>query len=172
MGFLVIDRMITECRITGRWIVSHASVVLTRINGSDTVLAKPLTYMNRSGIAVRGLMKKYGISFDDLIVVHDDVDLDLGTIRIKKGGGDGGHKGIRSIIDTIETPEFTRIRIGIDRPPDGMETSDYVLTPFSETDWAMVEEILEKGVSAAKTVLVQGIIPAMNVFNRRDKSDD
>jgi PTH1 family peptidyl-tRNA hydrolase len=106
-----------------------------------------------------------------MIVIHDDVDISWGSIRIKQGGGAGGHKGIGSIIDILEFDDFLRVRMGIGRPCDDMETSDYVLAPLENDIWAETVDVIEKGAMAVRTVITQGSIHAMNHYNRREKSD-
>ena len=146
--------------------ICHSIVTQLTYEDEEMILAKPMTFMNRSGVAVYELLRKYHLGCGNLIVIHDDVDFDWGTIRIKSCGGDGGHKGIRSIIESLGTNEFTRIRIGISKPTGNNETSDYVLETIEDAMWGQVPEIAERGSKAVKTVVKYGIVYAMNLFNR------
>ncbi len=105
-----------------------------KIGETESVLVKPQTYMNLSGQAAVGIVKHYSLAISDLIVVHDDIDLPLGTVKTKIGGGDGGHNGIKSIASSLGGKEFHRIRIGVGRPPDGVDAADYVLSGFSKSE--------------------------------------
>lgn len=131
----------------------------------DVLLAVPTTFMNESGIAARWLLEKTGVKPDRLVVVHDDVDLPLGTVRIKFGGGSGGHRGVESITKSLGTNAFQRVRIGIGRPPEGVETADYVLAPFDESERAAAEKVIAKAAEAIKVLAVEGLTRAMNIYN-------
>jgi PTH1 family peptidyl-tRNA hydrolase len=108
------------------------------------VLAKPQTFMNRSGSAVVALAKKFSAKPGDIVVVHDDIDIALGAIREKTGGGAGGHNGVSDIAERLGTPEFRRIRIGVGRPPEGHDVADYVLSPFRKEEKPLVEKAIEE----------------------------
>lgn len=131
----------------------------------DVLLAVPTTFMNESGIAARWLLEKAGVNPDRLVVVHDDVDLPLGTIRIKFGGGSGGHRGVESITKSLGTNAFQRVRIGIGRPPEDMETADYVLAPFDESERAAAEKAIAKAAEVIRVLAVEGLTRAMNIYN-------
>jgi PTH1 family peptidyl-tRNA hydrolase len=133
--------------------------------GEPMVLAKPMTYMNRSGQAVGALVKGLKLSPADIIIVCDDLDLPLGTLRIRAKGGAGGHNGLKSIINALENEEFTRLRLGIDRSPPGMDPADYVLQPFAKQEWPVVQQMICRAQDAIFTLIEQGITPAMNQFN-------
>lgn len=131
------------------------------ICGESVLLAKPETFMNLSGDAVAPLLGYYKLDLDSLIVIHDDLDIDIGKIKIMKGAGHGGHNGVSSIIDKLGSNEFTRIRVGIGRPPEGIDGADFVLSSFIEEEKEKIalaikcaadaiELILEKGVAAAQ----------------------
>jgi PTH1 family peptidyl-tRNA hydrolase len=131
----------------------------------DIYLARPLTFMNLSGKAARKLRRKLKIDPASILVIHDDIDLKEGTIRIRKGGSSAGHLGVQSIIENLGTSDFPRIRIGVGRPPAGMDPAKYVLT---EMKGAELEEFLtwcEKGAAAAEAVIMDGLETAMNLFN-------
>lgn len=146
MGFWVIEALSAKYKIPltqkgfasrfGGGHLKHAAVIL----------AQPLTYMNLSGKAVRALFEGFNATTADLIIIHDDIDLVLGKLKVKLKGGDAGHKGIRSIIQELGTGEFSRIRIGIGRPPCGQDTVDYVLQSFKEEEMTIIEEAVEKAI--------------------------
>ncbi|MCL4459992.1 MAG: aminoacyl-tRNA hydrolase [Chloroflexi bacterium] len=135
-----------------------------RIGGTRVVLAKPQTFMNLSGRAVQGLMQCYKSDPAALLVVHDDLDLSLGKIRIRPGGSAGGHNGVQSIIDHLGTEEFARLRLGIGRSAEG-EPSDYVLSDFMPEERPVVEEMLARAMEAIEYLWEHGITAAMNRFN-------
>jgi peptidyl-tRNA hydrolase, PTH1 family len=139
------------------------------ISGQPVVLAKPQTYMNLSGEAVAALMRKYKVKLSDILVVHDDLDLPLGKIRIRANGSAGGHNGLKSIIASVGSMDFARVKIGIERPESaGIERRDvvdHVLSDFDATDRKIAEEAVSRAVSAVETVLECGLETAMNRFN-------
>ncbi len=135
-----------------------------RIDNKDIVIAEPLTFMNRSGLAVRELLERFEVGPERLIVVYDDCDLPHGRIRIRRKGQSGGHRGVASIIEETGTQEFIRLRMGIGRP-DGGGIRDYVLTPFGEEEKEGVKEFIKRGVEAVKAIVVQGVDRAMNLYN-------
>lgn len=127
-------------------------------------LLEPQLYMNRSGPALQHALG--GIEISELIVIHDDLDLELGRVRVKRGGGSGGHNGVASIIDCFG-PEFTRVRIGIGRPSPGRDAVDHVLSKFETAESAIVTEAIRRAADATECVLVEGADRAMNTFNSR-----
>ena len=130
-------------------------------------LVKPQTFMNVSGPSVQSLMQFYKIELSDLLVLYDDLDLPLGTIRLRASGGAGGHNGMKSIIQSVGSNEFARLRIGIDRPPGRMDPAAYVLQDFSPQQEAALESTRPEVVDACDYWLVNGITSAMNTFNAR-----
>lgn len=142
------------------------------IAGAKAVLLLPLTYMNRSGDAVRDVLAMRGAEPDDLLVVCDDVDLRLGQLRFRRRGGHGGHKGLRSIISCLGTDEFARLRLGVGRPPEGVETSDFVLDRFLPDEQELLADMKARAVEAVVLMLRDGLTAAMNVFNRRREPDE
>jgi PTH1 family peptidyl-tRNA hydrolase len=143
---------------------AKASLALGRIADVGVVLAKPLTYMNLSGQAVKQLLGFYQLSPEDILVIYDDLDLPLGTIRLRPDGGSGGHKGMRSIIETLDSQAFPRLRVGIGRPPDNDAVS-YVLSDFTADEQITLERVYEKAVAAVGLFLREGIEAAMNAYN-------
>ncbi len=131
------------------------------------VLVKPLTYMNLSGIAIRKVLKEKKVPPERLIVIHDDLDLPPGRIKIKKGGSSGGHKGIKSIIEHISTGDFIRIKVGIGRPV-GAPLEGYVLEKIPSEERTLIEEAVQKAADAALCIITDGLEKTMSRFNRRD----
>lgn len=132
-------------------------------------LAGTLDWMNITGPPLKGLLREYSLTAADLILVHDDLDLDLGRLRIKQAGGHGGHNGIRSVIDAVETPQFVRIKIGIGRPAPRQDSADYVLQAFTREDIEVLSPCLDRAVDALESVIHRGIAVAMNQFNVRER---
>jgi peptidyl-tRNA hydrolase, PTH1 family len=126
------------------------------IFNQPVILAKPMTFMNLSGKAVKALLQGLKQSTDKLLIIHDDVDLALGRVKVKYRGGDAGHKGIRSILEELGTDEFTRIRMGIGRPSAGQETTDYVLCPFEPSEKELVSREVAEAVILVENLLNQG----------------
>lgn len=131
----------------------------------ELALARPMTYMNLSGVGVHHLLRRLGCDLGRLLVVHDDLDLELGRIRFKQRGGDAGHKGIRSVIEALGDDRFLRLRIGIGRPPPGVMAEDYVLAPFTGEEQAQFQEALTRALEALRTLISEGIDRAMNLYH-------
>jgi PTH1 family peptidyl-tRNA hydrolase len=136
-----------------------------RMGDEPVIAVLPQTYMNLSGRSVLRVTSYYKLGPGDILVVYDDMDLGLGRIRIRPGGGDGGHRGIRSIIEELGSPDFTRLRIGIGRPPEDDDTIDFVLTPFSDQEREIIDETIHRAHTALVTILTHGVEFAMNEFN-------
>lgn len=128
------------------------------------ILLKPMTYMNLSGRAVKKALNKYGLSPQNLLVIYDDLDLPLGRMKLLPKGGSGGHRGVQSIISELQTKEFPRLRLGIGRPEKG-DPRDYVLSPFREEEWPIVESVLERVVLALEELLYHGLLKTMHKVN-------
>jgi peptidyl-tRNA hydrolase, PTH1 family len=153
----------------------RAEVCQTRITAAGTggigaeaarvVVARPRTFMNESGGPVAGLMAYHRIGIDRLVVVHDELDLELGQLRLKLGGGDNGHNGLRSIRKALGSGEFHRVRMGIGRPPGRQEPSDYVLSNFSASQRPAVELEVSRAVDAIEVMVLDGLAPAQNRYN-------
>ena len=133
--------------------------------GPKTVLAKPTSYMNVSGGPVAAVLRMNGAMPDRLVVVHDDLDIPFGQVRLKTGGGEGGHNGLRSITSVLGTRDYIRVRVGIDRPPGRMDPADYVLQNFSRDEMNTVSEILDRAADAALCFVTDGLDKTMNRFN-------
>ncbi len=138
-----------------------------RIDSEEILLAKPLTYMNRSGEAVKEILDFFHAGVEELIVIHDDLDLAFGRLRFKKRGGDGGHQGVRSIIENLGENEFIRLKVGIGRPPTGMDPADYVLTSFDKSERILLNDILSCASESVEVMLAEGLETAMNRYQRK-----
>ncbi|PFG44233.1 PTH1 family peptidyl-tRNA hydrolase [Isoptericola jiangsuensis] len=133
--------------------------------GPRVVLAKPTTYMNTSGGPVSGLAQYYGIDADHVLVVHDEVDIPFDTIKLKTGGGEGGHNGLRDITKALGTKDYTRVRVGVGRPPGRMDTADFVLKDFSATERKDLPILVDDAADAVEMVLVEGLLAAQGKFH-------
>ena len=166
-GFMVLDRLshLAEIPVTkkgfsglcgeGNW------------QGERLLLLKPLTYMNLSGRSVAEAVRFHKISLEEVIVIHDDLDIPFGRVKLKKGGGHGGHNGLRSLLSELGSGDFTRIRMGIDRPSRG-DVVDYVLTPFSREETGRLPQLLDGAVDVLASLLVEGLAKTMSLYNNRD----
>jgi PTH1 family peptidyl-tRNA hydrolase len=165
VGFLCVDGL------TKRWGFAfgrqraRAEVADGNFRGQRVILAEPQTYMNNSGESVRGLTRMYGIEPNNLLVVYDDMDLPFGRIRLRDQGSSGGHRGIQSIIDSLGTNQFPRLRIGVGRPPAGAEPIDHVLKSFSLSEMTELAVILNRVAGGIELFLTDGLVAAMNVLN-------
>jgi len=144
---------------------SNADVLEGRLAGRRAVLAVPRTYMNVSGGPVAGLLRYYGVEATDLVVVHDDLDLGFGVVRLKQGGGEGGHNGLRSISASIGTKDYLRVRFGIGRPPGRQDPADFVLKRFSGAERKELEFAVDLAADAAEALLRDGLEPTQNRFH-------
>lgn len=165
IGFMLIDRLAVRIDARGIKLQSKAIVTSGFYEERKLILAKPQTYMNLSGQSVQGLLHFYKIPSENLMVAHDDLDLPLGTIRIRPGGGAGGQRGMASTIERLGTKDFPRLRIGIGRPPGRMAPADYVLQNFSRAEMLIVSETLDRAANAVLTFMTEGLNAAMNRFN-------
>jgi len=170
MGFLVMDALADDCGIAIQKKKFEALLGDGRIGEHRVLFVKPQTFMNLSGQSIRQVLDFYQIKADDLLVVHDDLDLPFGTVRIKVGGGDGGHKGIRSLIDHLGDAAFIRVRLGIGKPAFRDDTERYVLQPVPKADLEQLAEVVRTACEAVREILAAGARPAMNRFNIRERS--
>ncbi len=161
-------------RAAARWSIRLARCGTThrgsgRLGSELLELAGTLDWMNITGPPLKRLLREYSLTAADLILVHDDLDLDLGGLRIKQTGGHGGHNGVRSVIDAVGTPQFVRIKIGIGRPAPRQDSADYVLQAFTREDIEVLSPCLDRVVDALESVIHRGIAVAMNEFNVRER---
>ncbi len=165
VGFMAVDRMAKSLDITLGRMQSKALVGTANFAGNRLVLVKPQTYMNLSGQAVSGLLHFYKAPVKNLLVLHDDIDLPFGWLRIRPDGGSGGQRGVASIIEQLGSQQFARMRIGIGRPPGQKRAADYVLQDFHPDEQEILDGILESAVKAVQVFIKDGLTPAMNLFN-------
>lgn len=165
-GFLVVDELAARAGAAGWQQKFKGEHVRARVGGSPASLLKPLTYMNLSGRSVSRALGFYQIPADEMIVVHDDVDLDFGVVRVKSGGGTGGHKGLKSLKQDLGDTGFVRVRVGIGRPVHGSVT-DFVLQKFASDEAAVLTDVIARAADAVETVVREGVTRAMNQFNKR-----
>jgi len=168
VGFMVVDQIAEDFSIA--LVKQKFDTVFGRgvVDGVEVVLAKPMAFMNRSGPQVQKIARYYRILSEDMLVVHDDIDLAFGRIKIKEKGGDGGHKGVRSIIDAFGGGDFVRLRMGVGRPEAGISAADYVLGKFTLQEKKVLHRIITEARDAVGTILCKGAKEGMNRFN--DKS--
>lgn len=165
MGFEVIEEIARRCPVNKEESKYDAIIGHITVNQEKALLVKPLTYMNLSGKAVQPLVKFYKINYEDLLVIYDDMDLELGRVRIRASGSSGGHKGIGSIINCLGVKDFPRIRIGISRPPEGWNVQAWVLSEILPPERKILEESINKAADAAIYWLNNDIVQTMNKFN-------
>ena len=165
VGFMVIDALARILAIPIQRVELRALVGKGLLDGIRVILAKPQTFMNDSGQSVASLARFYKIPVDHILVVHDDLDLPFGTLRMRPQGGAGGQRGVGSIIAKLNTQNFARLRVGIGRPPGRMDPSDYVLHDFDPPEEEMLPEVLDTAVKAVRMFIEQDIEQAMNKFN-------
>jgi peptidyl-tRNA hydrolase, PTH1 family len=173
LGFLAIDRIAGNLGVDVRNRQCRALTARAEMAGQEVILAKPETFMNLSGLSVRELVAEYQVDVtSDLIVVYDELDFTLGTIRIKQRGSSAGHNGMESILGALGTDEFLRIRLGISPDRKIADTIRFVLTPFRKTQLKVVDEVLDSAAEAVEMILKDGPAAAMNRFNRKPESPE
>ncbi len=165
VGFLVVDSLSKKYRIHLDFYKFQALIGEGRIEGERVILAKPLTFVNEAGKSIYQIKEDYGIEPFETMIISDDADLRLGKLRIAGSGGDGGHRGLRSIIQTLQTKEIPRLRIGIGRPEDRMELRDYVLTEFTPPERQIIEETIERACQVIRVMITRGLGEAMGKYN-------
>jgi len=165
VGFRVADYLATRHRIDLRRHRLRATFGRGQIADHDALLVKPQTFMNDSGDAARRIIQFFKIQQPDVIAVYDDIALELGVLRARRGGSDGGHKGMRSVAQYLGTPDVARLRLGIGAPPPGGEARDYVLSSFKPGEFEKVDDMIARAAEAVEYWLQHGIEAAMNRFN-------
>lgn len=179
-GFMAIDRIAQQEGVVVQNRRCRAVTATCRMAGRQVILAKPETFMNLSGMAVAALVKEFEADpAQDLLVIYDELDLTLGTFKIRERGSPAGHNGARSIISTLGTQEWLRLRIGVgpDLPPEAVVANggrragkDYLLSPMRKADLTVLDEVLDRVATATRYILEQGPAAAMNEFNRRERN--
>lgn len=165
VGFLVVDHISSENEVKVRNKRCNALVGEWSSRGEKVVLAKPQLYMNRSGESVKALLREFNAGPEDIVLVYDDLDLPFGRIRIRSKGSAGGHRGVASVIDSLAGAQFDRVRVGIGRPPEGMDPVDYVLEPFLAQEVAALDDVISRAAQAVTCLLHDGSPKAMAQFN-------
>ena len=163
----MVDELASRWKITS-WKRRYEAEVSEHRAFGPVLLVKPQTFMNLSGVAVREAAKFYKTPSTDIVVIHDDLDLAAGRLRIRERGGSGGHRGIESMLAELGTDEFVRVRFGVGRPPAGWDSADYVLGKFAAEEQEIVRASVVKAADAVEAILKEGAAPAMNRFNRLD----
>ncbi len=165
VGFMLLDRLAVKFDARFTRLQSQALVTLCAWEGRTITLAKPQTFMNLSGRAIRGLVRFYKLPLEALLVIYDDLDLPLGTIRLRPDGSSAGHRGMESIIEHLGTDRFPRLRLGIGRPPGRMDAREYVLQDFADEEMPVVSGMLNRAAEATLTWITAGLETAMTRFN-------
>ncbi len=167
IGFMTADELARRAGASLSQEKHHALVGRARIGNEAVVLAKPQTFMNDSGRSAAAIARDAYAAVEDLIVVHDELDLPLGTVRVKSGGGHGGHNGLRSLIGNLGSSDFVRVRVGIGRPPAGMNAADYVLSIFGAEERETAGDAVSRAADAVTAIITDGLTAAMNRFNQK-----
>ena len=165
IGYLLVDVLAQRCGTSFKAHKARADVAETRLAGQRCVLAKPRVFMNDSGGPASALVKFFKVPVERVVAVHDELDLDPGMIRIKLGGGDNGHNGLKSLRGSLGSGEFYRVRLGIERPPGRQDPADYVLRDFPHAARADLGVQLERAADAIEVLITQGLGAAQNAFN-------
>jgi len=164
IGFMVMEELASRYKVEKQESKFEAIIGHITLDGHKVLLVKPLTYMNLSGNSVQPLIHWYKLTLDNLIVVYDDMDLPLGTIRIRPTGGSGGHKGIKSIMERLSSAEFARVRLGIGRP-EQRDAVDWVLGRFTDQEQPLLKETVRRAADALEKWVKSGIVDTMNTYN-------
>ncbi len=165
-GFEAVDRTARALGVRLR-VSGEAEIGLGTAGGAVVLLGKPRTYMNESGRAVAPVYRRHGRTPEDLVIVHDDLDLGLGVVRLKRGGGTGGHNGLRSLVEELGTNAFLRVRVGIGRPPEGVDPADFVLGEVPPEREACFAGGISSAAEAVADILEEGFDKAMTRWNAR-----
>ena len=169
VGFMLVDALAEHLNAPAWKEDFFSALTEVRIGGEKVFLVKPLTYMNNSGEALGPMLSYYKLDVDDLVVVHDDMDIPAGMVRIRRKGSSGGHNGIKSIIAHVGSEDFARVRIGIGRPPAGWTVIHHVLAPFSTEDAPKIRAAIDYLLPAVESIMTDGVDFAMNRYNPHKK---
>ena len=166
-GFLVVDEVAAAWSISIHQKKFNVELGRGRVDGIETLLVKPQAYMNKSGLPVRQVGDYFKISYQDMLVIHDDIDLEFGRLKIKAKGGHGGHNGVRSLIDALGEDAFVRLRVGVGRSRAEGNVVNHVLGTFNQQERASLEKVIKRARDAVETILCEGAKEGMNRFNDR-----
>ena len=164
-GFMVVDRLAEKYNIEVKKEKSKALFGTGEINGEKVMIVKPQTFMNLSGEAVRGIMDFYKESIENILIIFDDIDLELGNIRIKERGSAGTHNGMKSIVQNLGTVDFKRVKVGIGKPKPNIDLVNHVLGKFSDEEFKILSTSIDKAVNAAEIIVSGNVSKAMNLYN-------
>lgn len=168
VGFCAIDELAFRGKVKLKDIRCNAFIAKTVLAGKEVLLAKPLTFMNRSGFAVKALLEYFPLGVEELLVIYDDMDLSLGRIRLRSRGGSAGHKGVASIIGQLNSEDFCRLRLGVGRGSDELQNeADFLLSPLAPEEEEQIQELVLTAADAVEVFLAGGIEEAMNRYNAR-----
>jgi peptidyl-tRNA hydrolase, PTH1 family len=170
IGFAVVDAIADRHGLD--WTSAPADAMLARWRARDAILVKPLTFMNLSGHAIGDLLRYFKIPIEDLLVIVDEAQLELGRIRTRANGSAGGHNGLKSVIEQLGTEQFARMRIGVGRGDSRRDLADHVLATFDAAERPVVAETIDRSADAVESFITDGIAAMMNRFNRKDEKDD
>ena len=166
VGFQVVDALGEQFGLTVFEKRFKGQLGRGRIGGESAILLKPMTYMNLSGESVGPAAGYFKIPPEDVVVIHDELDIEPGRIKLKKGGGHGGHNGLRSLIKHLPDANFVRVRMGVGRPPPRWDAADYVLGKFTKDERSIIDEVIKTAMNAVEAILEEGLPSAMKVYNR------
>jgi len=167
VGAMVVDELAARTTANLRSHKARATAAEVRIDAQRAVIAKPLTFMNESGGPVVGLLSFYKVLVENLIVIHDDLDIPFAEVRLKLGGGEGGHNGLRSITKSVGTRDYLRVRVGIGRPPGRIDPADYVLHDFSGAERSEVPLLISDAADAVERLVAEGLVAAQQEWHSR-----
>ena len=171
IGFMVLEKIAAQWEVDLKQKSFDALWNRGKIAGINVLLAMPQTYMNLSGNSVRKLLSYFKVDVNNLIIIHDDLDLPFGTVRLKTGGGDAGHKGLKSIISCLGTADFMRVRLGIGKPSDKSRIEDYVLQKFDSGETDLLQQIIQLAADAATEIVLSGMQTAMVKYHTKNISN-
>jgi PTH1 family peptidyl-tRNA hydrolase len=164
-GFFVVDLLASRVGVRFKAHRSRCEVAETRFGDRSVVLAKPTSFMNESGGPIVGVARFYKVPIEQIAIVHDDLDLPFGSLRLKRGGGDGGHNGLRSASAALDSKEYARVRFGIGRPPGRQDPADYVLREFGSAERKDLPFLVDRAADAVELLVDQGLDAAQNQYN-------
>ena len=165
IGFMVIDRCGRDLGLSVKKRRFKSRIAWTKMDGKDVLLVRPLSYMNRSGEAIKAFVDHYGFEIERVLIIHDDLDLPVGRVKIVRQGGVAGHKGVLSIAELLGSANFPRIKVGIGRPLQEEIIEEYVLKPFYTEQAEVIDRVIEAAVAACGLFVKEGVESAMNTFN-------
>jgi len=166
VGFMVAEELLRRTRVAADRVAAMSLVATARIGDEEVLVLRPQTYMNLSGQAVAQAARRRGIEASEIVLVYDDADLEMGRIRLRRGGSPAGHKGVMSVVEALGTREIPRVRLGIGK--DDGELAERVLRSFTKDELPVIERMVQEGADAVVAVVVRGLMVAMNTYNRRD----